>query len=332
MGIWDVYCPLCGMTFYGTDYFTKTNKWIDKTKILLCDNTSNPEITKKFHGYEDIRTMNYKKSKDNIYMDNGIVVHMDCYKLIEKERGISLKFSDFVQFPYMYPQQPKTFNQIDILEFSYIMFYVKKYYGDIMKYQEQFYNFIQEREDGYEYFEHSPLKSDDLALKNRKRILSLFDHLEIKKGRQGPSISATLYPENTILIGNNGNFWQKNKGKWNEIKEIEKDKFTIEIENKKGQYDFFNKRMERCNNYDILWYLHKIKHKNILSKKLDRLSTTIVKLPRKGNYSRDGIYIDKIEIKKWGQKEKYIISLINTIQNNKKYNAIKNMINNINSN
>ena len=50
--------------------------------------------------------------------------------------------------------------------------------------------------------------------------------------RTGPSVSATLYPTNTIKFGLNNKIWIKKNGKWMEIKEpIE----SIEIESNNNQ-------------------------------------------------------------------------------------------------
>ena len=107
---------------------------------------------------------------------------------------------------------------MQILKSSIINFFPKIKFGEIGKYQNQDFDFARLILDNNEELCISPLKNG----KSIKTIKNIISQLKIKKddNRKGPSASATFYEKEHYKIGNNGNIWTINKGKW--IKRIKK--------------------------------------------------------------------------------------------------------------
>jgi hypothetical protein len=172
-----------------------------------------------------------KKKKQNytslLYFNKSfIVIHTDCWKFCKKEFGIALKYSDF---PF-HKISPNVYFAIDGVN-----------YKPIMNYWEQYFNIEEYLKSGYSL--ESPAKNTFLA----KFIKNIISQLNIKKDRIGPSISATYYKNNDLLIGNDGKIWKINNKKWVKAADITSRKLSIKIPvTKKNQqllenvYRYFN--------------------------------------------------------------------------------------------
>jgi hypothetical protein len=62
----------------------------------------------------------------------------------------------------------------------------------------------------------NPLKNKE----NKSRLLKLFKQFKIKSDRKGPSISATLFKNNTYLIGNDNSLWKIENKRWTKVETI----------------------------------------------------------------------------------------------------------------
>jgi hypothetical protein len=215
MGCWDLYCPICGNTYYVNFInllendpravaLNKQTAWINKCAMLLADNTV------VYNVYESDCNINFVK--DNLfflgdkkvspfvfdeYTNHGIFVHMDCLAFVKKYYGVNLKYGDL---PINHDLQriPLPFK-----------------YGEISKYWSQHLDYIKMIDDGNIYMALSPLKNPE----NATRIKKIISQFKLKKEkRTGPSISATFFKSGDIKIGNNGNMWEISGGKWKEIR------------------------------------------------------------------------------------------------------------------
>lgn len=270
MGIYDTYCVICGcssiwckneLTNYltGEIYdetfnkmknkknikeFIKKTKWMEKNSILLSDNNIKHNLSSDDLNGE-LKTKNNKLKYSNCeihYLDNnyacektsnqfnedgfGIFIHTYCYKLIEKEFNIKLKFSDI--------------NNIKIN------------YGIITKYQGQFFDYGKLLNDNNEKLCYEP---------NKKYIKNILNQFKIKPNRKGPSVSALLYNNGTIKIGNDNYLWIVNNKKWvkinKKIKYIKKNLNNKEIKNipyigYKNIIPLFKKKKINKNNYLLI--------------------------------------------------------------------------------
>lgn len=225
MGVWDIFCFICGNTchtmFSGYEENNSENivkklnelnkkiKWLSNCSFLKEDDTiihnviygcTNIGFSKGNNYYEHI-TFGFGKyilrSKDISY---GYFLHTDCWKYIKKNYNINLKFSNLP--PYITNKYDKTF---DIN------------YGEIENYWGQDFNFPMIINDNKQYLCSSPLKND----KNIKQIKKNINNLKLKNDpdRKGPSVSATFFSEGDIKLGNNKFLWTIKNGKWIEIKE-----------------------------------------------------------------------------------------------------------------
>jgi hypothetical protein len=193
----------------------KKTKWMNKCSILLVDD-------KVIHGVKEtscnIMFCNKKDcythlvplyERDGLtfryYSLNGIFIHTDCWKFIKKNYNIDLKFSNL----------PK----IVLDEYSKIK-YNKIFninYGDIEKYWEQDFDFVDVVLDKKQYLCSNPLISD----KNIKQIKKNINTLKLKNDptRIGPHVSASFYKSGDIKLGKNKKFWIIKNNKWNQINE-----------------------------------------------------------------------------------------------------------------
>jgi hypothetical protein len=260
MGCFDVYCLLCGNSCYGFEIegvldnikiyeenpkkfksleriykaYSKDKNFIDKLKkfkndviwIYSCTFlTLNNQV---IHGCREVTCGNIFNDKNNnqyIHFDKkytkkeinksyGVFVHTDCWKYIKKEHGIELNFS---HLPYIN----------DVLKVD-----AKTYYP-MTQYYEQYFNFIDAFIDGNSDYCKSPLVKPTI-------IKKVFSQLKIKHNpsRKSPESSASLYPTNTYKVGNNGNIWIKQNGKWMECKDTIKGTVTINTNARFNKYRF----------------------------------------------------------------------------------------------
>jgi hypothetical protein len=225
MGCWDVVCSLCALPLNSCSEECK--KWMHKCALLLNNNNvvfDTEEIACNMNFYD-------KKKKQNFtsllyFPKSFIVVHTDCWKFCKKELGVSLKYSDFP----LHKISPNHFFSIDGVN-----------YKPISNYWEQYFRIDEYLKAGYSL--DSPAKNQALA----KFIKNTISQLKIKKDRMGPSISATYYKNNDLLIGNDGKIWKINSKKWVKAVDITSRKLSIKIPvTKKNQqllenfYQYFN--------------------------------------------------------------------------------------------
>lgn len=208
MGCWDVMCSLCALPL--NSYISqKCKKWMYKCTLLLNNN-------KVVHDTKEIacNTDFYDKKKrqsftSTLYFPKSfIVVHTDCWKFCKKELGLSLKYSDF---PF-HKISPNNFFVIDGVN-----------YKPISNYWQQDFEVDKYLNAGYSL--ESPAKNAFLA----KFIKNTISQLKIRKDRIAPSISATYYKNNDLLIGNDGKFWKINNKKWVKAADVTSRKLSIKI-------------------------------------------------------------------------------------------------------
>jgi hypothetical protein len=257
MGCWDVMCSLCALPLNSCS--EKCKKWMHKCTLLLNNNNvihDTKEIACNIDFYD-------KKKKQGFtsllyFPKSFIVVHTDCWKFCKKELGISLKYSDF-PFHKISPS-PNHFFSIDGVN-----------YKPISNYWDQYFNIEEYLKAGY-----------SLELP-RKFIKNTISQLNIKKDRIGPSISATYYVNNDLLIGNDGKIWKINNKKWVKVMDVTSRKLSIKIAvTKKNQ-----QLLEDVSEYFSYAYFQP---KSSIIKK-------IAKLPQLGEVSSCGIILRDIKTK-----------------------------------
>ncbi len=289
MGCWDIFCPLCGLSMNSGIDDSITVKYIQNWffKCTLLLNTD--EI---LHNAEEVScniTFSVKGKEYSLYNNDGIALHTDCWKLIKQKHNIELKYSNF-PIPL--------YDKYDMYVFKKL-----KCYNQISKYWSQDFMFSNLLKDKNEYMLNSPLKDE----KNQKRVLTIFNKLKIREGRNSPLISASFFKNNTILIGNNNNLWQVKNGKWIEIKDTETDTFKIKIKETNETINIIDHFL----NYET-WSSYK---KNILSK--------LLSLPKLGQIS-DGLTITKIDAKKESGNWIIKINVIYTKEKSDSWYKLKN--------
>lgn len=162
-----------------------------------------------------------------------IEVHKLCYNIIESEIKIKLKYSDFIN----------NFNN------SYQLNYIN--YGIIEKYatQEFIWNIEElKKNENLRQLLLNPLKHNE----NKTRLLKIFKECKIKPDRKGPNISATLFKNNTYLIGNDNLLWKIKNKKWTKVETI-KNRLKINInDNKFKKYIIpYLEKMNLIGSYNI---------------------------------------------------------------------------------
>jgi hypothetical protein len=254
MGCWDIWCFVCGNPSHGmfTDWdnyvqeiidkhesstrtnkylkitqkiyeaykknnkltsdmkkFSKTTNWMDKCTMLVADNSVVHNVKEDACNitFVDNKNIAYDHTSINtldhfVYDKIGLFIHTDCYKYVNNKYKIKLKYSDI---PVIYKS--------DV--WSRINPTLK--YGDIEKYWDQDFDFVNLYIDKKTYLCSSPLKEDKNITQINKNIRKM--KLNNDKSRKGPSVSATFYSIGDIRIGNNKKFWIKKSGKWMEIKD-----------------------------------------------------------------------------------------------------------------
>jgi len=225
MGIWDVYCVICGgptrndfkkgtylsspkgeMTVQKT--ITKYN-WLDKLVLI----SSTEEVINTTSGdYNDsgefeldinyvVAPLNWPSGDDFDDTDTdereAVLCHKACYNYLKAKLGYTLKFSDICR----------------LLSTSDNFFKNKSGYGLNKKYFSQFYDYYGA------YNENSWLLEEPTKNKeNGDRILDMWKPLAKKfksKGpRPSPCRSATEFKSGTVKVGYDGNLWTVSKNKW----------------------------------------------------------------------------------------------------------------------
>ena len=255
MGCWDVVCSLCALPLNSCSEECK--KWMHKCTLLLNNNNlvhDTKEIACNTNFYDKKKKRNFTSL---LYFPKSfIVVHTDCWKFCKKELGISLKYSDF---PF-HKISPNNFFVIDGVN-----------YKPISNYWEQYFRVDEYLKAGY-----------SLELP-RKFIKNTISQLKIKKDRMGPSISATYYKNNNLLVGNDGKIWKINNKKWVKATDVISQKLSIKIPitNKNQQI-----LEDVCKYFSYAYF----ESKSPIIKK-------ITKLPQLGEVSSCGIILRDINAK-----------------------------------
>lgn len=229
--------------------FVKT-KWLDKCSFLTVDdklikNVKEISCNGEFEDSKGNMYIQYSNYYDEEFVSRhncGLFIHNACIQFVKKNYNLDLRFSDVPVFTEI-----NLFNKIN----KFID------YGLIEKYKEQHFNYIMCILDSNQYMCENPLTNTKNATRIKKIISQLKLNTDLK--RAGPSVSATLYPTNTIKFGLNNKIWIKKNGKWMEIKEPIK---TIEIEVKKNQlklYKFLNSIMFLTEPSTIPIFIQRIK-------------------------------------------------------------------------
>lgn len=210
MGIFDVYCFICGNPAHGlkpdkayehidTNCYEKITKWMDMCTIL----TASGEI---YHNAREVAgTIVFKTKKNNnlfflsqystkFELNRCVFCHTDCYKYIKNKFNVKLDYS-----------------MLTVQLGGHSLTQIDADYDFITEYYRQMFEFQNVIDDKKSHVLYSPLKS---ISKNLSRIDKIFRQFKIKKGRKGPNISATLVKNNTIRIGNDNKFWQNKNNKW----------------------------------------------------------------------------------------------------------------------
>jgi hypothetical protein len=208
MGCSEIYCALCGCPILQKSTILQLCKekiykksdiyWLKDCYSLF----SNNKLYKKAiveDCDEHFDETEYKFFNHSYRLNQILEVHKLCYNIIDKETGIKLKYSDFIN------NSRKKRN--------YLLDYVN--YGLIEKYTTQ--EFIWNME---ELKNNQKLR--ELLLQNKTRLLKIFKQFKIKPDRKGPNISATLFKNNTYLIGNDNLLWKIENKKWTKVETIKK--------------------------------------------------------------------------------------------------------------
>lgn len=259
MGCWDVFCFICGNPChsiaigykeFAEDKFgenadslkpmvknlKKSIQWMNKCSMLLINDKvvhglSETECNIEFCKKDFCAThINRYNDKFNFYFKNkglsGIFIHTDCWKFVQKNYKIDLKFNNL---PKLYDNNNK--GNYKIFNFSY---------GPIEKYWNQFFRFDQIILDKKQYLCSSPLKNDKNIIQIKKNINAL--KLKNDHKRVGPSVSATFYSEGDIKLGKNKKFWIKKNNKWIEVNEkVERIKISVDLKKiNKKQENYLN--------------------------------------------------------------------------------------------
>jgi len=285
MGCSDIYCSLCGCPILQKSTILRLCKekiykksdiyWLkDCYSLLSNNNLYKKAIVEDCDMYFD--ETEYKFFTHDYRFNQIIEVHKLCYNIIEKETKIKLKYSDFIN------NSNKKGN--------YLLDYIN--YGIIEKYatQEFIWN-IEELKINQKLKQLllNPLKNKE----NKKRLLQIFKQLKIKPDRKGPNISATLFKNNTYLIGNDNYLWKIKNKKWTKMETI-KNRFTYNIKDNKLK-KFLIPYLEKMNligtyNMEGICY-------NILINKKDKNNIIIELIANKDEY------------KKYDKIQKYLLNI-----------------------
>lgn len=216
MGCTDIFCAICGAPYHDLRMYElqirNMQKWLKKCVLLLPNGDIRRNCQEQACYGEFVDKKGYSfvgsilKSNSQGFFDgslgqsmNGIFIHEDCYKYVQKTRGIKLRYNDF---PCIVDQLNK--------KSEYNCFNVS--YGNIEKYWMQDFDVITMFNDKNHFMIESPLKNE----KNAKRIDKVLNQLKIKRkdDRKSPNISATFFKEGDIKLGNDYNFHIIKNGKW----------------------------------------------------------------------------------------------------------------------
>jgi hypothetical protein len=216
MGCYTLYCPLCGGAFEYSNNIKIDKDWIQKIVLLYMNDTvetgfqwgsCGDDFHKKGKKGE-VFEHPFTKKKSNIkYVSDEdrqekkfIALHEECWKYTKKE----LKFSSFGKFMKNYDLQ-NTFNN-----FSYpskIKGAFTQFWLEFLKTEKEFMYF-------QNIFRYAPTNKKasselkEIIKKNYKKIKSAN-----KSPRPSPTVSATIFKQDTQMKGNDGNMYVVKKNK-----------------------------------------------------------------------------------------------------------------------
>jgi hypothetical protein len=272
MGIWETFCPLCGLPC-GNGYLKSATylNWLDLITILTAKNQKvqlnlrDKGVEYKGTGtvyYKNIWYMFYKPEwpKSNHYVSSKEFLDQTNKKeeVTGQELGpnywLTYKntsnnefvesfmmhtncykvISDKLKYDIKFCDLEKVTNESSILN-------LRTYGNEYMKYAtSQFFNFESVSED-------TAIISDPLKNKeNENRIVNIWTKFVTKfkktKCRPSPSMSATLFEPGVIKFGNDGNLWIINKTKSSKV--------WVKLNDKNVELYF--DRIARLNNKSII--------------------------------------------------------------------------------
>ena len=242
MGCSEIYCALCGTPILQKSTISTLCKekiykkpdifWLkDCYSLLSNNNLYKKAIVEDCDMYFD--ETEYKFFTQGYRFSQIIEVHKLCYNIIENETKIKLKYSDFIN------------NSKNPYHLHYIN------YGIIQKYATQEFIWNIEELKNNEKLKQlllNPLKHKE----NKARLLKIFKQCKIKPDRKGPNISATLFKNNTYLIGNDNLLWKIKNKKWTKVETI-KNRLTFNVnDNKFKKYVIpYLEKMNLIGSYNI---------------------------------------------------------------------------------
>jgi hypothetical protein len=212
MGCSEIYCALCGCPILQKSTILQLCKekiykksdidWLKDCYSLLSNNTLYKKAIVEDCD-EHFDETEYKLFSHKYRFSQILEVHKLCYNIIQDETGIKLKYSDF-----MNSSRKKSMYLLDYVDYGLIEKYTK---------QEFIWN-MQELANNKKLRELllNPLKNKE----NKTRLLKIFKQFKIKPDRKGPNISATLFKNNTYLIGNDNSLWKIENKRWTKVETI----------------------------------------------------------------------------------------------------------------
>lgn len=208
MGCWDIMCILCGNTTHPIlrgsadddlyNQILKMTEWMNYCTIMTADGNVyhnlreiSCNVTFRYNNF-DLTTLpiGYDTFTSPI-ATKGIFIHTDCWNYVKDITGHKLSHK------YIYDKD------VD--------------YGKIKGYLYQDFDFVRCYKEN-KWMLQTPLNKDP---KNTSRINKIMSQLKITKSelnkredRPSPNLSASMVPNNTTMLGNDGIIWIKKGDKW----------------------------------------------------------------------------------------------------------------------
>ena len=315
MGIYDVYCFVCGLPCYNQLVEIKYEEFvkeIESTKKTYKNKKYNYITEYEFNIMKS--SLEYLNNNMFLTVDNKII--NDCSNedasdgfICGKSKQIYRSFPDYIEYVYtdddIYGKFLHTFcwnyikqktgikllySMLPMIKYTYNLKNDKKNmllnkidHNIVKSYWMQSFDYPRMVLDKNTY-----ITSVDSS-KNLSRINKIITQLKIKNDpkRKGPTISATFHKKDDIRIGNDGNFWIIKNNKWVKINETII-KQNIEIKNNKSN-NIFVKTLSREGQYNIeklfVSDIHILKNKIILDiiTTSEQLETVVKKMMLKNS-------------------------------------------------
>jgi hypothetical protein len=270
MGIYDIYCFLCGLPCHSCElnreiidddinYYKKNEnkkykknniynyyKYCERNKIDIYKEINKIKILTQWVNKCTFLTITNEiihkciETNGNINFINKITkkeyLHMSYEQAVfEKEtqnRGVFVHTACWQYIKNKYNIELKYSD----LTHPFINYYkvFNFNYGECEKYYEQIFDYI-----GVLYDKNEKILINPLDAKHPV-IDKIFKLLQIKKNRSGPSVSATLYKEGIYKIGENKLLWVKNNNKW------------VKYNDKDGKLEIYDIQMSNFNKNKLI--------------------------------------------------------------------------------